>query len=160
MSDEEFDVVVPLMSTHTERRTYVSKDRYEAAAARAERAEADRDRLLTAIREAMSEGVSGTAHRVLAAAVEEVQRAAAPEDQTIIRTRSGSVYRYDPNARTVTWSDRAYRDVNVILLEPGMSFIYEGVSDGRDHRTLRRTSPVVSIAAAAPEDPTEGTHDG
>jgi len=67
-----------------------------------------------------------------------------------ITTRSGSVYEYDPEARTVSWTSRdgkprRYTAITDIVLMLGYPFVYAGTRDLNGKPMSRRTTPVVSI---------------
>jgi hypothetical protein len=71
-----------------------------------------------------------------------------------ITTRSGSVYVYDRDARTVTWAmpdgeERQYTAITDAVVHVGYPFVYAGTRDRCGKPMSRRTTPVVSIE----EDP-------
>lgn len=73
-----------------------------------------------------------------------------------VTTETGSVYTVidEPNGlRSVRWDQdgrsRCYHDVRIGTLTVGEPFIYEGRCEGREYRTVRATTPVVSIEAVA-----------
>lgn len=73
-----------------------------------------------------------------------------------ITTRSGSVYVYDRDARTVTWAmpDGEERECTAItdaVVHVGYPFVYAGTRDRCGKPMSRRTTPVVSI-----EEDTDG----
>lgn len=68
----------------------------------------------------------------------------------IITTKSGTEYRFDPDAATVTWTApdgtaREYTDVKVGRCVVGNRFIYAGTRDIDGELHTRSTTPVVSI---------------
>ena len=67
-----------------------------------------------------------------------------------ITTRSGSEYRYDEDARTVTWTSpsgepRSYTAITDVVLMVGYPFVYAGTRDRCGRPMSRRTTPVVSV---------------
>lgn len=73
-----------------------------------------------------------------------------------ITTRSGSVYVYDRDARTVTWTmpdgeKREYTAITDAVVHVGYPFVYAGTRDRCGKPMSRRTTPVVSI-----EEDTDG----
>ena len=75
------------------------------------------------------------------------------EQQQRITTRSGSVYLYDPEARTVSWTSRSgeprcYTAITDVVLLEGYPFVYAGTRDRDGRPSSRRTTPVVSIEEA------------
>lgn len=74
----------------------------------------------------------------------------------IITTRSGSSYRYDDEARTVTWrsrdgESRVYSSITDAVIVEGYPFVYAGTRDRDGKPTSRRTTPIVSVVMEAPQ---------